>query len=315
MTSNVPEILALLGPSVLEGVPIGPETMVYLVDPSNSSAADTNSGLHPDAVLATVTKGEDKCVSGQNDVVLLFGGATAETATTTITWDKSYTHLKGVSANLPGMGQRARIQGGATTDVTEVLTVSGSGCYFANLQIANWADADADSGAATISGSRNVFPNVFFAGMGHATPAARAGAYSLKITGAENLLSRCTIGLDTIIRAAANSELHVSGTRNRIWDSEILSYSDTAGKFAVTIAEGVDRWVEFKDVLFHNFSTNWSQALTNAFTVTAASTHYIILRGNCQFVGFTGIADTVTHIYGAGAAPNAGMFLSTNPTT
>jgi hypothetical protein len=60
--------------------------------------------------------------------------------------DKDYTHLIGVGCELPGMGQRCRITGGATTDITEVITLSANGCMFKNVQIANWADADADAG-------------------------------------------------------------------------------------------------------------------------------------------------------------------------
>ena len=294
-------------------VPFGPSSKAFFVDPANGAAG--NDGLTPQTAVASVATAYAKTTSGNNDVVYMIGGATGDTLAATLAWSNDYTHLIGLSSPLPGVGQRCRIVGGATTDLTEVVTFSGDGCVVANVQIANFADADVDSGAMTVSGDRNVFHNCFIAGMGHATPGARAGSYSLKVTGSENLFERCSIGLDTIIRAAANSELHVSGTRNRFWDSEILSYSDTAGKFAVTIAEGVDRWVEFKDVLFHNFSANWAQALTDAITVTAVSTYYIILRGNCQFVGFTGISDVVTHIYGSGPAVNAGMYLSTQPTT
>ena len=52
---------------------------------------------------------------------------------------------------------------------------------------------------------------------------------------------------------------------------------------------------------------------TAGTTINVATTHYVILRGACQFVGFTGVGDTVTRIYGAGPAPNSGMFLSTAP--
>jgi len=313
MTTVADMLYHLGGVPVLTGVPFGPNSKAFFVDPANGLAS--NDGLTPQTAVKSVATAYAKTTSGNNDVVYMIGGASGDTLAATLAWSNDYTHLIGLSSPLPGVGQRCRIVGGATTDLTEVVTFSGDGCIVANVQIANYADANVDSGAMTVSGDRNVFYNCFIAGMGHATPAARAGSYSLKVTGSENLFERFSIGLDTVIRAAANAELSVSGTRNRFWNGEILSYSDTAGKFAAIVAEGVDRWVEFKDVLFHNFSGNWAQALTNALNVSAASTHYVILRGNCQFVGYTGIADTVTHVYGAGAAPNAGMFLSTNPTT
>lgn len=59
---------------------------------------------------------------------------------------------------------------------------------------------------------------------------------------------------------------------------------------------------------------NANDGLTPQTAVASvATTHYVILRGACQFVGFTGVGDTVTRIYGAGPAPNSGMFLSTAP--
>ena len=313
--TTVDDMLFQLGgvPVGMAGIPFGPSSKAYFVDPANGSAS--NDGLTPQTAVASVATAYAKTTSGNNDVIFFIGGATGDTLSEALTWSNSYTHLIGLSSPLPGLGQRCRIQGGATTDLTSILTVSGTGCIFANLQIANWTDADADSGALVVSGDRNVFHNVFVAGMGHATPGARAGSYSLTLSGSENLFERCTIGLHTIIRASTNAEIIVSGGEdNRFWNCEIISYSDTAGKLMVDVND-MDRRLEFKDCLFFNMSTNWSQDLTNAIDDDVATTHYIVLRGNCQFVGITGVADTVTHIYGAGPVPNAGMFLSTNPTT
>ncbi len=312
--TNFPNGVTSFGAPVLPfGVPFGPNSKAFFVDPANGK--DGNNGLSPKEAVASIATAYAKTTNGNNDVIYFIGGATANQLTASLTWSNSYTHLIGLSTPLPGVGQRCRVTGGTATDLTSLVTFSGSGCLIANIQFYNGTDADADSGAVIVSGSRNAFINCFFAGMGHATPAARAGSYSLNVSGSENLFERCSIGLDTIIRAAANAELLISGgTRNRFWDCEVLSYSDTATKLAVLIS-ACDRDVEFKDCLFHNFSANWAQALNNALSVTVVGTHYIILRGNCQFVGYTGIADTVTHIYGAGAAPNAGMFLSTQPTT
>lgn len=312
--TNFPNGITAFGAPLLPfGLPFGPDSQSFFVDPANGN--NVNDGLTPQTAVASVATAYAKTTSGNNDVVYMIGGATADTLTTALTWSNSYTHLVGLSVPLPGEGQRCRVIGGSTTDLTSVITVSGSGCMFANLKIANETDANADSGSVVVSGSRNVFYNCMIAGMLHATPGARAGSYSLNVSGSENLFERCTIGADTITRAAANADLLISGgARNKFWDCEIISQSDTAGHFAVSITD-MDRYIQFKDCLFYNFSVNWAQALTDAFSITENATHYVILRGNCQFVGYTGIANTVTHIYGAGAAPNAGMFLSTQPTT
>ncbi len=89
-----------------------------------------------------------------------------------------------------------------------------------------------------VSGSRNHFVNSFVAGMGDATasgPATRSGSYGLTVSGAENAFTKCHIGIDTIARTAANSELIVSGVRNTFIDCMLECYSETAGKFLVKI--------------------------------------------------------------------------------
>jgi hypothetical protein len=299
------------------GVPRAYNSKVFIVDTEHGS--DSNAGTSFDSPLLTLAAAEDLCTADRHDTVLFVARDTGDTLTATLTWDKDYTHLIGVGCELPGMGQRCRITGGSTTDVTEVITLSANGCMFKNVQISNWADADVDSGALTVSGSRNVLDHVFVAGMGHATPGARAGSYSMKVTGSENLVKDSTIGLDTVLRAAANSELVISGSRNRFEDTLLLSYSETAGKFLAKVDNSAAdlRYTWFNHCLFHNYTANWANGIDNAIDMPAAgNTHYVILSPDCQLVGVnSGWADTVTHVYTAGAAPNAGAGVSTNPTT
>jgi hypothetical protein len=299
---------------VLSGIPRGPKSDVFFVDPVNGS--DSNPGRSFEAPLKTVAAAYAKCVGDQHDTVVMLSGDTADNPAAAINWSKDYTHLVGLSSDLPGVGQRARVVGTAALDLTQLITFAGNGCIARNLQFFNGGDADADAGAAIVSGHRNAFKNVFFAGMGHATPGARAGSYSLKVTGQENLFEDCAVGLDTILRAAANAELWLStgSARNIFRRSRFLSYSETAAKVAVKI-DDMDRWVEFEDCTFQNFSVNWATALSNVFGISAAATHQIILKGKNIAVGFTGWADVAAHVYSAEPAPNAGFGLGLNPTT
>lgn len=300
----------------LVGIPRGPLSNVYIVDPVNGS--DSNPGTTFEAPLLTLLAAYNKCTTNQNDAVLLVGGPTGNALAAALDWAKSYTHLIGLSGDIPGVGQRARVTGSAALDLTYLVDFQGNGCIVKNVQFFNGGDANADAGAVIVSGSDNHFSNVFFAGMGHATPAARAGSYSLKVTGSENTFERFTIGLDTIVRAAANAELIVSGGRNRFFDGELRSNSVTAGKFLVTIDNSADmRDVQFNNVLFLNYSTNWATGITDAINIPAGgSTVFCILDEKCRFVGVgMGVANNVTHVYGAGAAPNAGFGIALNPTT
>jgi len=308
----------------LGGVPVGMDLLGlnggkwYFCDPTHGTA--NADGLTPDTANSDLKTVYDLCRDGYNDGVVFMGGATAYKPTVAFVWSKSYTHLIGATNALPGMGQRARIVNDAAYDLAILFTLSGSGCLIANIQFFDGKDSAADGACVLVSGSRNMLQNCFVAGMGDATasgPFSRAGSYSLSVTGSENTVNGCTIGLDTVARTGANAELIVSGARNRFIKSEIRSNSTTAGKFLVKIDSTADlRDVQFEDCLFFNYSTNWATGITDAFNMAITATAFVILRGNCQFVGVgMGVADTVTRVYGAGPAPNAGMFLSTQPTT
>ena len=290
----------------------------YYCDPTNGSAS--GDALTPQTATNDLAVAYGLCRSGYNDGVFFLGGATAYKPSTAFTWSNNYCHLIGVTNSLPGMGQRARIVNDAANDLSVLFTLSGSGCLVANIQFFDGKDSAADGACVLVSGARNHLVNCFVAGMGDATasgPATRADSYSLKVSGSENCFSGGTIGLDTIARSAANHELIVTGVRNRFVGCEIRSQSTTAGKFLVQIDSTADmRDVQFEDVLFFNYTSNWATGITDAFDMDVSSTVYVILRGNCQFVGVgMGVADSVTRIYGAGAAPSAGMFISTQPTT
>lgn len=306
------EYLALLG------IPRGPLSNVYIVDPVNGS--DSNPGTTFQQPLATIAAAYALCTTNQNDVVLVVGGPTQNAPAAAIDWAKSYTHLVGLSADLPGVGQRTRLVGTAAVDSAYIVDFQGNGCIVRNIQFFQGNDAASDSGAVIVSGSRNHFVNCFFAGMGHATAAARAGSYSLKITGAENTFERCTVGLASMLRAAANAELWLTGecNRNKFVDCEIVSWSVTAGKFLVKLdASAVPYTLVFRECIFNNLNSNNGASgtvLTDAISDAATPFHQIILH-NCTGVGFTGWGNVVTYIYGAGPVPAAGYGISVNPTT
>jgi len=303
----------------LIGIPQGPYSNIYLVDAVNGD--DDNPGDRWTKPLKTVAAAYAKCTTGQNDVVLVLGQATANAIATALDWAKDYTHLVGLSANLPGVGQRCRLTGSSAADLSYVVDFQGDGCIVHNIQFYNGNDAAADSGAAIVSGDRNHFVNCFFAGMGSATAAARAGSYSLKLTGAENCFERCSVGLATQCRTAANTELWMTGecNRNQFRDCEIISWSVTAGKFGVKLdASAVPYTLLFKNTAFVNLNSDNGASggkPDNAISDAATPMHQIVLQGDCPLVGYDGWADTVTYVYGAGAVPNAGYGIAINPTT
>jgi hypothetical protein len=140
----------------------------------------------------------------------------------------------------------------------------------------------------------------------------------LKVSGSENYFETCTVGLDTVLRTAANSELIVSGVRNRFVGCDFRCNSVTAGKFLVKIdnAGGDLRDTIFKDCVFFCYSENWAAGINNAFSMPAGgATHWVILK-DCSVVGTSvGWADTVTRVLTADPAPNAGAGVAVAVTT
>jgi hypothetical protein len=298
----------------LGGVPVGNAFgsvglaggKVYFVDVANGTAA--GGGKTPSDANSSLATAYGYTTSGKNDVVILIGSGSAWAPAASLAWANSYTHLIGAGAPLPGEGARARIEASATADLTSVLQVSGTGNLFSGLKINNMADANVDSGAVIVTGGRNCFVNSMMFGMGHATPGARAGSYSVWINnGEENYFERCTIGTDTVLRAAANSELIIKGPRNSFKDCKFASNSATAGKFMVKIDASIDgRSTIFEDCLFYNYCTNHTATLTDAFTISGGATHDVILKGNNILIGIDGWAANAATVEAAGPAPNAG---------
>ena len=297
-----------------------PEGITYYVHSENPNANDQHSGTDPEYPMSTVLAAYNRTVSGQNDTVVVIGQATAYNQAATLVWANSYTHFVGVSAPLHGVGQRVRLVGTAAVDISPVLQITGSGCIFQNVQINNEHDAASDSGAVELTGDRCYFENVFFAGMVSGAAAARAGSFSLKLTGAhENLFENCTIGVDTVVRAAANAELihEVGSSKNTYENCNFYSASETDGKFMVHFLTSVapQGLTSFRNCLFYNNSVNWAVEIDFCFNITGPqATYYIDVDTNCRLMGIEKWSNVNTHVYVYGAVAAAGTGIRQTPT-
>ena len=250
------------------GLPRGPNSQAFFVDPANGS--DSNDGLRFEKPLLTLTAAEDLCVAGQNDAVIYLAGASSLTLEAALTWDKSYTHFVGLSAPTPA-GTRARIfQDADLADASPLLTISASGCIFKNFYIFQGVDDDGSLVNVSVTGSRNYFESIHFAGGGHATQAINGGASLLINGGSENLFHRCTIGVDTIAAATGMAGLVFAATggaaRNYFRECHFSMYAGNAGAIFVEALgnSGLDRYHIFDNCLFSNLSAT---AMTQAFAI------------------------------------------------
>jgi hypothetical protein len=297
--------------------PAGDE--VYFVKPNSGN--NQNQGKKPTDALATLQQAHTNINADKNGVVYLVSednsasGTTNRIAGATFTWSKDGTNIVGVASG--GMiGSRARISNTAdTTDVSPLMEWSASNGSMRNVHIF-YGEADAgDLGAFLVSGERNYFKNCHFAGIGNATQDA-AGAYSLSVSGDENLFEDCVIGIDTIGRgSAANSELlfPASGqaTRNIFRRCIFLTFADAAThQFITTGASGLDRWALFQECLFINPVDSTATAMTEAFDLSATQGGSIILQ-DCGLYGATewdaGDTGNILIVGASGTAATSGI--------
>ena len=272
-----------------EGIPAGGD--VYFLNPGHTNASDGNDGWDPNHPLLTLASAEDRMTANQNDVLFYVGMDSSITLSAALTWDKNYTHFVGLCAPTH-VAQRARIfQLSSLTGASPLLTISSTGCIFKNFYIFQGV-ADATSLInVSVTGGRNLFYNVHFAGGGHATQAVNGGA-SLKLdtdSCEENLFERCTIGVDTIDAATGmvgllmDGEAHRNMFRNSVFR---MRAGDSAAAFVEVVdATGIDRDNTFDNCLFINNST--ANDMDAAFVIPAMGEPRVLLLKDCIFHNVT----------------------------
>ena len=269
---------------------------------ANSGSDTANGGRSWDDAFTTLTKAEDVASSNNYDVIVVAPNGTSGTSeTATLTWDKN--HISVVGASAPAIiSQRSRVLW--TTDATDpCLTISGQGNSFSNVQLATF-QASNDI-FVNITNNRNFFGNVHFAGIGHETAGNDTTARCIDLVAAEeNYFSGCTIGMDTIARSVANAsiELRSASARNIFEDCFIPVFADNSGALFVKIASSsdIDRFVMFKNSMFHNAANSTATTMTVGMDLGASIGGTVILY-NTYFFGCTNGADDFTAVQLAGS--------------
>jgi hypothetical protein len=262
---------------------------VFYLNPSHANADDDNGGEDPNYPLATLAAAYAACTANQHDTVVYVAGSSGITLTAALTWAKNYTHLIGIAAPTE-TAQRARIfQLSTLTGASPLLTISASGCIFQNFYIFQGVDDATSLINVSVTGGRNYFENVHFAGGGHASQAIDGGA-SLKLDGAEeNTFVRCTVGVDTIDAATGMVGLLFDGEahRNVFRDCIFRMRAGNTGAAFVEVADatGIDRDNTFIDCIFTNNST--ANDMASAFVIPAMGEPRAILLKDCMLHNVT----------------------------
>lgn len=285
MTQVADMLYQLGGMPLMSGLPFGKNAKYYFVDPANGS--DGNTGFTPAEALASIETAEGKCVANQNDTVVYIAGSSGNNLAAALTWDKNYTHLIGICAPTR-VAQRARIfQTSTLTGASPLLDITATGCIFKNFYIFQGVNDATSLINVRVTGGRNYFENVHFAGGGHAAQAINGGA-SLSLVGAEeNTFVNCTIGVDTIDAATGmmgilfDSEAH----RNIFERCTVRMRAGNGGAGFVEVIDltGIDRDNTFIDCLFLN---NSGTDMTSGFVIPAGmgAPRKILLK-DCMILG------------------------------
>lgn len=304
---------------------------VYFVDYVNGSDGNTGSA---DSPLQTLYGAHDKMTAGQNDVAVIVGdGSTAATqrlslanaqsidptvTAGTLVWSKNACHIIGMAAPTK-VSQRARIAPptGTYTQATfgsgNFVTVSASGCIFANFSVFNGFSTGGNNQIAwTDSGGRNYYSNVMFGGAADAASAQSTSSRSLLISGGgEHTFVGCEFGVDTVTRTVANATLQFSGgtARNTFVDCNFVFQTSAATALGILVAAtaGMDRWQKFDRCTFINNIKSTSTTMS-ALATLPASAGGLLLMKDCTLVGITEFgsdANSLGQIYVDGAAADA----------
>ena len=134
--------------------------------------------------------------------------------------------------------------------------------------------------------------------MGNATGgASQTGSRSLTVGGGgngENTFTNCIIGLDTVVRSAANASLELLGGSPRNVFRNCIFPCDTSSAAALFIlvgSTGMDRWALFDNCSFINTVDSGSTTMTVGMTVNASAGGSVVMN-NCISLGATAIAST-----------------------
>lgn len=275
------------------GSPVGPAASVISaggkwlwVDPV--SGDDSKDGKSPKRAMKTVRAAEDLLTANRHDGLFLIGGASAITETASIGWDKSYTHMIGLTP--PTMyGIRNRVLT-STIDISPVITISANGCVFQNVMFSNEGDDAHNLIGATVTGARNYFGNVTFRVIG-ATAVTATGKRDIKLnsTDGENYFYKCTFGTDTYDGSANaanyNMEFTASAeTARNIFDSCLWLGSGSSG--AAWIIAGASSMSSFQLVsncLFYNNLHGSMNEMTQGFNLNAACGGELVFKNTSYY--------------------------------
>jgi hypothetical protein len=313
------------------GAPFAPGNgKVFYVDGANGS--DNYGGTTPQTAFKTLDVAYGACAGDMNEIIYALGSAGTSinfssaitSGSTGLVWSKNSTHLIGLGVPT-AVGQRAHISNGASTKLyTPLITVSGRGNLFQNVELFNGGNHATQAAVCLlVTGDNNAFVNCQISGGGHTTSATNSAMRSLVVGSAtgpvqadENFFYHCYIGLDTVSRNTTSAEIEFVATAQNARCSfeacTFTTYSSSATTLLVKVgATSIDRHLVFKDCLFLNPSTFSGGAITSQALACDANPGGIVMLHNCLSAGAASFTKFQTTASTAVFGDNPGSAAST----
>ena len=275
----------------------------FYLDTVNGS--DGNSGLSPKQAFKTMATAYAALTANKNDILYMLPGATAATITSTITWNKSYTHFIGLGAPTQ-IGMRCRVN--TTTAMTPMITWSANGCIVKGIQFSNnHSHATAGAVCFKLTGARNYFNGCHFQGLGALGVVDNSHrAFEIASSDAENRFDFCTFGADTVDGVTATNYVMeftgaVQTARNQFNDCIWLGNGSANSAFIK--ADGVDclsSFQLFRRCAFLNHGNGVFDPMTQGFVLTNTPSGWLIFM-DCLVQGAATLEST-----------NSGLILGRN---
>lgn len=253
------------------------------------------SGRSASAPKATWATAKDLLVTGRNDVLYVLPHATGISMASMLTWDLNLTHVVGLGA-YGRMNMRTRTS--MSANFATMLTISGYGNTFANLNFQHGRGNATNVNLLTLTGNRNTFINCHFNGPINTTEGDTA--YDLiRISGEEYYFKSCFIGADNIFftgngaqAQASLIEFTASAAPRGVFEDCIFCMKADAVTpvFLRPMYDLSEASIWFINCAFLNIGTS---ALTYAIdydgTATGLNANAQMMFHNCTFAGVTDI--------------------------
>jgi hypothetical protein len=283
---------------------------------SNAGTLLSAKGVTAGSMFTSISAAEAATITQRNDTILVtpeshpwrgdnnVGGEV-------LTWDKTNTHVIGLSPTSKAGYNRARFSHSGYT-MANFLTVSGDDNCFKNLRFMHGASTGgaADITCITVSGAGNRFEKVAFAGPNNATQAASNNYKGINITGSHNYFKDCMFGsVNDVDRSGTGAILYFGAACGgwNIFENCVFRSRNGGGQTAAFfITDAVtDTVVDYTAIFLNCQFLHQGTALALGISKAANTSRKLYFDGNCTIAGVTDIvadARVAEIVWGSGGS-------------